>query len=266
MREIVKTYKSGFKPVQCKIRVQVLKPCSIQVVAYDPDRINTEYYRKNDTCDAPCTLDFHIRIPVTKDNVSVIIFTDLDEEVNNVIRVDRFDCYSYAPDFSGLNGKDKEFVKFIMNFCMECGYMPAGFSYKDNGFDIRYMEFIPLNGGVHPTPARIHKTDDFIEVSKMHFNKMPVPRRFAILLHEYSHNFKNSNPDSEEEADLWAARIYRQCGFPRMEFLYAFSKMFVKYEPGELEKLMENEAFRQAYEANAERLNKVYNYLYNNNF
>lgn len=266
MREISKKYKSAFKPVQCKIKLKVLKPCNIQVVAYDPDRINTEYYRKNDSCDSPCELDFHIRIPATKDNISVLIFTDQDEDIANVLRVERFDCFSYAPNYSGLSGKDRKFVEFIVNFCMECGYMPAGYTYSDEGYMLKYMPFIPLNGGVHPTPARIHKDEDFIEVSKMHFDKMPVPRRAAILLHEYAHNFKNEDPDNEEEADLWAARIYRKCGWPRMEFLYAFTKMFVNYAPGELEQLMKDDGFRRAYEDNAQRLNKVYNYLYNNNF
>jgi hypothetical protein len=98
--------------------------------------------------------------------------------------------------------------------------LKTGGTYEENGFEVDLYSDLPTS-----TPARIESNLDYIEVSKVDFLKMTVPRRVLILLHEFSHNFLNGNPESEIEADIHALSIYLSRGYPFMEGIYAFTKI-----------------------------------------
>lgn len=82
-------------------------------------------------------------------------------------------------------------------------------------------------GKVMATPARIHEKTGIIEVSKRQMLRYTVPMRMAILLHEYSHVYRNRNKRSETEADINALKIYLGLGYPVYEARQAFLKVFI---------------------------------------
>ena len=53
---------------------------------------------------------------------------------------------------------------------------------------------------------------------------MSIPVRIAILSHEGCHFFLNTR--SEKEADLCGIRYYLDYGFPKIEAVYAATKVF----------------------------------------
>ena len=53
-----------------------------------------------------------------------------------------------------------------------------------------------------------------------------MPKRMAILLHEYSHPYVNLNPDDESEADLNGLTIYLGLGYPRIDGAEAWCDVF----------------------------------------
>ncbi len=115
-------------------------------------------------------------------------------------------------------------IIFIEKFSRWAGPSWPGLYYGDAvPFVIEYMRNIYTEDGkVHPTPARISITDPVIQVSREKFRPMSIPERIIILLHEYSHNFRNNDQDDEVEADANGLDIYQKLGYPKIEAMNAF--------------------------------------------
>jgi hypothetical protein len=58
---------------------------------------------------------------------------------------------------------------------------------------------------------------------------MTIPMRMAILLHEFSHFYLNSDISNETEADLNGLTIYLGLGYPIREAYEAFGTTFIGY-------------------------------------
>jgi hypothetical protein len=262
-------FKTDFKPTKILLGVKIIKaPFTLEVAVYDHKRPNTAFYlRKEDFSKSESTF-YDINLPMVNDEISLaLISKDENLNLNDYLKITRLQITDYDFKRPNFDEKTKSFVKLVEDFSAQAGYLPANYKFKSNDgqFEIRYLPHIPTdNGGIHVTPARIHTTQNFIEVSKLHFEKKPVPRRIAILLHEMSHNFVNVDQNDEEEADLNAARIYLSLGYPKSEFLYAFSKTFKTYTDKEFEKLVSNPSWYSNYNVNVNRLGKTYEYLKNN--
>lgn len=262
-------YKTDFKPKIIFLGIEILKvPITLEVAVYDHKRPNTSFYaRKEDFIKNEKTY-YEIKLPLVNDEISLAIFTRSPQiNINDYVKITQL--YIKDMDYQRPNF-DKEtnsFIKFIEEFSLQAGYLPSNYKfYSDDGeYVIHYLPYIPTdNGGIHVTPARIHITENFIEVSKLHFEKKTVPRRIAILLHEISHNYINQDQDDEEEADENAAKIYLALNYPKTEFVYAFSKSFKTYTDEQFEKLKTNPIWYRNHQVNSRRLNKVYEFLKNN--
>ena len=64
------------------------------------------------------------------------------------------------------------------------------------------------------------------DVAQTYFKELTVSERFAILCHEFAHVFLNVNPTDEFEADKHAAMIYLGLGFPRVDLISAWYKVY----------------------------------------
>lgn len=266
--KIVK-FRTDYKPKVVFLSISILKvPFRLEISIYDHKRANTIFYARKEDFTKTEVADYEINLPMTNDEVTILIFTR-DERINidDYIKINRFEIKDLKLKKLNLSPEQISLVNFLKQFSLQAGYLPSNYRFKsdDGEYEIRYLPYIPNdNGGVHVTPARIHTTENFIEASQLHFKKKPVPRRLAILLHEMSHNYVNENPNSEVEADLNAARIYLAMGFPKSEFLYAFSKTFKTYSDDQFDKLVKNPAWFNNYKINVDRLGKTYNHLKNN--
>jgi hypothetical protein len=207
---------------QVSVKVSLSVPGEEQkvtFVGFDPEN-NTKYFERSPRISGSATYFFslphsprylHLSItsPVkfSKPDITLIpLITNLDE-------------ISYT---------DRVNVRFIENFSLNVSRYKANRIYKSAGcaFEIQLLPIIKVNGVRHPTPARIHKTLNHIQVSKSHFDKMTFPMRVAILLHEYSHNFVNEYRDNEKEADFHAMNIYSLLGYPYSEAVKAYARIF----------------------------------------
>ena len=262
-------YRTDFKPTKIFLSVEIIKvPFTLEIAVYDHKRPNTAFYSRKEDFTKPETTYYEINLPMVNDEISLAIFSrDENININDYVVIKRLEVKDFDYKRPKLNDVEKGFVKLVEDFSAQAGYLPANHKFKseDGKFEIRYLPFIPTDGGgVHVTPARIHTTENFIEVSKMHFERKPVPRRIAILLHEMAHNFVNKDQNDETEADLNAAKIYLSLGYPKSEFLYAFSKTFKTYTDEQFDKLVSNPSWYSNYKVNVDRLGKTYNYLKNN--
>ena len=82
------------------------------------------------------------------------------------------------------------------------------------------------------TPARIGHRTGVIDVSKLHFDRYTIPMRMCILLHEFSHKYRNPKIDleisNEVGADLNALYIYLGLGYSKVDAIFVFANVFLK--------------------------------------
>ena len=118
-------------------------------------------------------------------------------------------------------------------------------------YNIKYYPKIIdfATGNVLNTPARIGHKTGIIEVAQVSMLKYTIPMRMIILLHEFSHKYKNplmNLPISDEiGADLNALYLYLGCGFSKVDAIFVFANVFLKAQT----------------QSNLERMNKIMEYI-----
>lgn len=215
-------FQTRKKPVQVVIQLESEQPVELFITGYDPRSPRTEYFSRRIEINGEDQVEFNC--PQSPNILKVIIwsagngkFAVPDIKIHSLNNVNNFT----------ESGRQSD-VAFIEKFARRSGRLHPYYFYKHKGarFKIHYLPVIRKdNGDPHPTPARIHVSLPIIQVSKKHFNKMTVPQRVTILLHEYSHNFMNFDQDSEFEADENAMNMYTQMKYPRLEAIYAFANV-----------------------------------------
>ena len=137
-----------------------------------------------------------------------------------------------------MDSETRDFVQLAINFSQVCGFkmpQPNGtvYSTSDGKFNIKYMPQIKdySSGQVINTPARIGHNTGIIEISAAKFIKYTIPMRVMILLHEFSHKYRNPKIglqiNNEIGADINGLYIYLGIGFSKVDAICVFSKVFL---------------------------------------
>ena len=124
-------------------------------------------------------------------------------------------------------------------FCKSCGYSEASkdgifYETENKEFRIRYYTQIrnPNTGEVQNTPARIGNATGIIDISQEKFIRYTIPMRMVIILHEFSHKFKNPamglRISNEKGADINALYMYLGSGYSKIDAITVFAKVFLK--------------------------------------
>jgi hypothetical protein len=226
--------KLNREKVTVAITVETRTPQKIYVNVVDEAHKDTVYCRRFATINGKET--FYIRFPQSP---KVAIFSIKSEAQivnpstpdNFIIKVDKKPLKTKLEAFDNANPKIKKFVKFAQEFSESAGRISSNQSvYTDDDceFNIQYVDTITLrNGTATVTPARISGVTGDIEVAAKYFVPLTVPQRMAVLLHEFSHFFLNTDMKNEEEADANALMIYLGLGYPRLDGITVFTKMLV---------------------------------------
>jgi hypothetical protein len=155
-----------------------------------------------------------------------------------------------------LDAETKDFLSLALHFSQVCGFEQASdagrlFTTKDKQFTIKYFNVIKdyKTGGVMGTPARIGHTSGIIETAKWKFDQYTIPMRLIILLHEFSHKYKNPKIgleiSNEVGADINALYIYLGLGFSKIDAICVFANVFLKSQT----------------KGNVERMRKIMEYI-----
>jgi hypothetical protein len=138
-----------------------------------------------------------------------------------------------------LDDASKEFLKLAVSFSQVCGFTNASpkgriYTNDDNTFNIRYFDIIRdgKSGNILNTPARIGHNTGIIEVAKAKFDKYTIPMRMMILLHEFSHKYRNPKIgleiSNEIGADINALYIYLGLGFSKIDAICVYANVFLR--------------------------------------
>ena len=224
-----------YHPVMLKVTVTTKKPTPVRVQVKDPDRPMTYYMDRYNTING--TDSFYIRLPHSPKVTAIRVVNDStkDDQGFTIVEKDG-QPYEKMPLSTKMDLKEfsdpnmASFINFAEKFSERAGYTSVGVYLSDDSkYRIEYnQKIISKDTGTElNTPARINSVSGKVEVSKEAFTKYTVAGRFAILLHEFSHVFANKDVKDEMEADFHAAQIYLAMGYPRIELLNVFGKVFL---------------------------------------
>lgn len=205
----------------CEVELQIYSTHQTSLRVVGLGGTNERYFDRNViTAGNPTILRFGL--PVSPKNLTIkcnkkVTIKPLINKLNNKFQ---------------FNSKIIEFCDFAKEFSQNIKNYPPNKYYKSrNGkFYIKHAPSIIGKNGSKETPARIHKKKHYIEVSNEWFNDFTIPMRVFVLCHEFSHIFLNKDSLSETEADLNGAKLYLDMGFPVIELMYSFTKIFGESE------------------------------------
>lgn len=229
----------NYAQVTLKVNIKTAKPETVLLTVYDANNPMRVFTNRFMTINGEKSL--YVRMPLSPD-IAIVEVRPKDKATKDNGNI-KFEGVEKQPlqkriDVNDIgNVKIRSFVDFAQRFCFNMDELePDIYTSNDRNFYIDLKDKITdKNGNEVNTPARVSRKSGIIQVSKKAFNRMTIPMRFAILLHEFSHFYLNQQIDDEIEADLNGLLIYLSLGYPRIEAYDAFLDTF-KGVPSELNK------------------------------
>lgn len=231
------TMWTRYSPCMVKVVVRTSAPQTIALKVFDPSHANTVFTERTKQVEG--TQELYVRMPLAPNTAKMSIFNKKngnlpkgEDTTFQVVSITKEDLDITLPETKMDTMSVRNFVAFAQKFCFNAGWIAAPRDYISvvGGYKIEYLPFIVNSkGDKMATPARVSTKNGRIQVSQDSFRDMTIPMRMAILLHEYSHFYLNSDVANETEADLNGLTIYLGLGYPIREAYEAFGKTFIGY-------------------------------------
>lgn len=246
MQRIFPSNKKAFTLV---LDIQTNRPRKIRVEAVAKGKPFTFYYKT--VGDVNGFRKYELLFPLSPNELDVRIYDAnfkcysdyvkyADAAVKNSIQVVKTEVLPLKTTPIWLSENDRSFIEFAEKFAENCGIYsgtnhdgtPSIYRSNDGKFTIDYYDKIRDRKTKQfvNTPARIGHQTGVIEVSKKDFMRYTVPMRMVILLHEYSHKWKNPDCglkiENESGADVNALMMYLSLGYSPIEAYQAFLYVF----------------------------------------
>lgn len=211
--------------MRLKLMLKANKPLSMGIWAYDPRHPHTDYFRRRVVFREPGQREIIIPLPVSPQHLQLEIFNKATG-TDKGFKLDDLKVEALPTTEAWASPERHRFMDFAIEFAKKAGYARPGFyPSKDDEFLIQYLPVITDELGQEQiTPARIHRQMPRVQLSRKMFRQFSIPVRVAILAHEGCHFFRNTR--SEKEADLCGLKYYLDYGFPKIEAVYAATKVF----------------------------------------
>lgn len=205
------------RPCEVELILYSNTPQSLRIVGYDNKK--ERYFDRNVITVGNNPMVIRFGCPISPKTMNVVVSGGQVKVASKL---------NSLQDHIQINPKVIEYVDFVKEFCGNYDKYPPIQKYKSRSgkYCVKHVPSIIGSSGASGTPARIHKTEHYIEVSNDWFREFTIPMRVFVLCHEYSHVYLNRNPLDEKEADLNGAKLYLQMGFPVIELIYSFTKVF----------------------------------------
>jgi hypothetical protein len=227
-----------YAPVMLRVTVRTEKPQNIVLKVFDVDHAYTVFTDRTKVING--VQDLYVRMPVSPGTAMLSIY---NEKIGNVPKGvdDSFDVVDIKQEELQRTLSEtkmdtasvRNFVSFAQKFCFNAGWIPANKEYTSGygNYKIEYVPFIVSNktGEKMATPARVSTANGRIQISQDAFRPFTIPMRMAIILHEYSHYYLNTDISNETEADLNGLTIYLGLGYPIREAYEAFGVTFIGF-------------------------------------
>jgi hypothetical protein len=224
----------------------------LKVWAEDYGKPNSKYANREIIVDGKRTIHFNFPVSPKMLYIGVAnVENPSDNEIEVVLMEGELKTYNIY-----LDSQTEDFLKLATQFSQVAGFTnasPTGkvFQTDNKEFTIKYFDVIRDNmtGKALNTPARIGHRTGIIETAKVKFDSYTIPMRMIILLHEFSHKYKNPKIgleiSNETGADINALYIYLGLGFSKIDAICVFANVFLKAQT----------------QSNIERMRKIMDYI-----
>lgn len=216
---------SRYKRFTLAITLRALREVSVGFKVYDPVYPNTHYFRRKAKLQTGQLRTLKIPLPITPESLELEIYDKRDYSDDDFEVVDFKVQPMDAPKLWNTP-EQQRFLEFAIGFAQKAGYTPTGFyDSKKQEFLFQYLPAITDSMGKELiTPARTSRKMPRVQISQRMFKTFTIPIRVVILAHEGCHWFLNTR--SQKTADLCGIRQYLDYGFPKIEAVYAATKIF----------------------------------------
>jgi len=245
-------YDSNNEKFSLLVTLQVAGKKNLRIWAEDFGKKNSKYVDRLIVVDGSRSIYFSFPISPKELRICVVNTDDInDKDIQITFLQTKLRDYNIWMDTDTT-----DFLKLAMPFSQVCGFEKGTingrvFSNDNQKFQIKFMDVIRdvTSGGILSTPARIGHKSGRIEVAKLAFDKYTIPMRMAILLHEFSHVFKNPKVNleisNEIGADINALYVYLGLGFSKIDAITVYANVFLKAQT----------------KGNVERMRKIMDYI-----
>lgn len=219
------------KAFKLKITLRATRPVEVILMGYDAYLQNSVYFSRKvnfyseDLLDGNDTKEIVLSMPLSPKLLKVEVFNAVTGDERGFL-IEDVHVEKLPPQELWIEPQMQRFVDFASDFSKKAGAYRAGFYPSKNGeFLIQYLPVIRDDDGNELiTPARVNRATGRKQISKKAFSQLSIPIRMFILLHEREH-FQIPTR-SEKLADLGGLKIYLDMHFPKIEAVYAATKVF----------------------------------------
>lgn len=226
-----------YESIMIKVVVKTSTPENIVLKVSDPSQANTIFMDRTKLVDG--VQDLYVRMPLSPNTALLSIYNEKNgnkpkgqDKSFEVLKIEKEELDITLAKTKMDTMSIRNFVAFAQKFCYNAGWVGAPKDYLSSvgAYKVEYLPFIVNSKGERMnTPARISTKNGRIQVSQESFVPMTIPMRMAILLHEFSHYYLNSDISNETEADLNGLTIYLGLGYPIREAYEAFGDTFIGF-------------------------------------
>ena len=247
----LKQYESNNRAFALYIDIKCKGRKRFRLYASDFGRPNSKYAERE--IDVENARRIYFSFPVSPKSLGIVIFNVADEkdkEFDVSLMEAPLQTFNVA-----LDNRTMDFLALSIPFSQVAGFVnppPEGkiYSSENGNLNIRYVPVIrDFKGNPMSTPARVGHQSGLIEAAKIKFDRYTVPMREIILLHEFSHKYKNPQIglqiSNEFGADINALYIYLGLGFSKIDAICVFARVFLKAQT----------------ESNMQRMRKIMDYI-----
>jgi len=231
----MKVYKVNTKnrELKLKVNIETKKPSIVRIIGYDPTKPNTKYFditKGNKQTPLKGINSVTLKMPVSPKVLHVKVF-DKNNPNGSDVGIQKNKVYVHDLLQKGLNterGYKESFMQLPRKIAEGAGYIPTDAYYSGD----KYNHLIVVSDNIlhretnkpMPTPARVSTNQGVVEISTDYLRDYTVPMRMFIICHEWAHHVTKSS--NEFIADSKGVELYLKQGFPEIEAMYAFTKVF----------------------------------------
>ncbi len=218
--------KTNSLPFILVLTFNVIKKCAIRVIASDNAWMNTNYVNSRYEV-KPGQQSIKINFPLSGVVTNLEINCECDGVSNgSCMQLTDIQTMPLPIKQIYLTPADAKYFSFLKEFVQQSGALAPGiYQNKDHTATIELYDIIKdKNGKELKTPARVDHDSGVVQISKKAFDQFSVPMRMFIGAHERVHYSYNTT--NEMDCDKNAVNITKAWGFPKLETLYAATKIF----------------------------------------
>ncbi len=232
---LVSTWETNNRVIALKVTITSPSKKRFFIVAQEDGRPNSKYAKREAVVSGTRTVI--LSFPITPENMVLGVYNIADRnDASFTVDYEEVPLKSYN---IWTDDETRDFLRLCFKFCKMCGYEQASvkgrpISSPDGKFNIKFYPVIvdQMKNRVLSTPARIGHNTGNIDVAKKAFDRYTFAERVVIMLHEYSHKYRNPKLglaiSNETGADINALYIYLGMGFSKIDAINVFANVFLK--------------------------------------